>query len=93
MMLFSNRVTKCYCRNLRKKKRLFFPNRAIEVSYHYYAQSVCNWLLAGRLDDRGSIPGKGGRDWELFCSTPCPDRLWGPPSLLSNEYQEVFPWG
>jgi len=20
-------------------------------------------------------------------------RLWGPPSLLSNGYQELFPWG
>jgi hypothetical protein len=31
------------------------------------------------LDDRmigDSILGGG---WEFFCSTPCPDRLWGPP--------------
>jgi hypothetical protein len=32
-------------------------------------------------DDRGSIP---GRSWEFFFSPPCPDRLWGPPSLLAN---------
>jgi hypothetical protein len=25
--------------------------------------------------------------------TPCPDRLWGPPSLLSNGYQGFFPGG
>jgi hypothetical protein len=23
----------------------------------------------------------------------CPERLWGPPSPLSNGYQELFPWG
>jgi hypothetical protein len=24
---------------------------------------------------------------------PCPDLLWGPPSLLPNGYQGFFPWG
>jgi hypothetical protein len=37
-------------------------------------------------------PSPGG-GWEFFFSPPCPDRLWGPPSLLSNGYQELFPWG
>jgi hypothetical protein len=32
-------------------------------------------------------------DWEFFSSPPRPDRLWGPPSLLSNGYQGPFPWG
>jgi hypothetical protein len=26
-------------------------------------------------------------------SPPCPDRLWGPPSLIFNGYQGLFPWG
>jgi hypothetical protein len=33
------------------------------------------------LDDQGSIPGAG---WEFFSKPPRPERLWGPPSLLSN---------
>jgi hypothetical protein len=26
----------------------------------------------------------------IFSSTPCPERLRGPPSLLSNGYQGLF---
>jgi len=28
-----------------------------------------------------------GRGWEFLSSPPCPDQLWGPPSLLSKGYQ------
>jgi hypothetical protein len=31
--------------------------------------------------------------WEFSSSTPCPDRLWGPPSLPTTGNQELFPWG
>jgi hypothetical protein len=34
-----------------------------------------------------------GAGWEFFSSPPRPDWLWDPPSLLSNGYQGLFPWG
>jgi hypothetical protein len=36
------------------------------------------------LDGLGSIPGRGKG---FFLYPLCPDRLWGPPSLLSNGYR------
>ena len=41
-----------------------------------------DWIRAGRSGDR--IPAGG----EIFCT--CPDRPWGPPSLLYNGYRS-FP--
>jgi len=55
---------------------------------HWFASCISGksfpvrwYTTTGRSDDRRSIPGDG---WELLSSTPCPDRLWGPPSLQSN---------
>jgi hypothetical protein len=77
-----NAVTKAYCN--------------ICVCVRYIATLYSNFfyrdtsVLGYGLDDRGSIPGGG---WEFFSSPPLPERLWGPPSLLSNVYQSLFPCG
>jgi hypothetical protein len=46
-------------------------------------------LQAGRSWFWGSIPGGG---WEFFSSPPCAERLWGPPRVLFNRFQEFLPW-
>jgi hypothetical protein len=43
-----------------------------------------------QLDEWSSIPGTA---CDFFTPPPLPDRLWDPPSLLSNGYQGSYPEG
>jgi hypothetical protein len=44
-----------------------------------------------RLDyKRGSVSARG---WEFLFPSSRPDRIWGPPSLLSNGGRKIFPRG
>jgi hypothetical protein len=45
-----------------------------------------------RLNDRG-VGARVLVGSRIFFSTRRPDRLWGPPSLLPNEYRVLFPRG
>jgi hypothetical protein len=72
---------------MNKDKKIVFP--LLYILRAVIAQSIQR--LGYGLDDRGSITGRSND--EIFSSLPSsPDRLWSPPSLLSNEYQGLFPW-
>jgi hypothetical protein len=61
--------------------------RKVELNHSLLLVGIA---LAYGLDYQVSIPGGG---WEFFFSPLRPERLWSPPSLLSNGYQGLFPWG
>jgi hypothetical protein len=90
-----------YRRKLLRKVRCenFVPSQCISsssVSIHFHLgwcvglSFICHMFLGYRLDDRGLIP---SGCWEFFSKPSRPERLCGPPSLLSNGYQGLFPWG
>jgi hypothetical protein len=54
------------------------------------AQSVQCWAMGWTI---GVLGFDSRWEWEFFSLPPRPERLWGPPSLLSNGYQGLCPWG
>jgi hypothetical protein len=79
-MLYNEKVT--------KMKRLTvilthtLANGGARISQRYSAGLRAGW-------SGFSSP---GRVYKFISSPPCPNRLWVPPSLLSNGYEGLFPW-
>jgi hypothetical protein len=62
-------------------------------AWSYFSTPQCvfmAWCLVKLITIEGSSPCRG---WEFFSSPSRPERLWGPPSLLSKGYGELFPRG
>jgi hypothetical protein len=67
-------------------------NIFVDTSISRSRVNVIGITIGYGLDYRGfgvQVP-VGSR---IFSSPRLPDRLWDPPSLLSNGYREVFPGG
>jgi hypothetical protein len=62
------------------------------INYALCRDSVVGIATGYGLDDREvgvRIPVGSG----ILSSSICPDWFWGPPNILSNGYQDLFPRG
>jgi hypothetical protein len=67
-----------------------FVNKSEPFHYPCIWGSSVSIVSDHSLDNKDSIPGRGKG---FFLYSLCPERLWGPPSLLSNWYWRSYPGG
>jgi len=66
----------------------------LHTPYIFSARFIHNGYVFNATGIRAGRPGFYSRQDHWFFSSPSrPDRLWGPPSLIFNGYQGLFPWG
>jgi hypothetical protein len=67
-----------------------FGSMKIVITYFTMQNKfTCTTAIAQSVSDGFGFPAEA----PIFLSSQRPDRFWGPPSLLSNEYQGLFPHG
>jgi hypothetical protein len=70
-------------------------NSGLHASLNHYApETSCGSSVSIVTRPRDIRPGFDSRKGLGFISSSLtrPDRLWGPPTLLSSEYRRLFPW-
>jgi hypothetical protein len=95
----------CVCPSMYPNKLLAFQCRILpcyeirsSVSL-WHPRTLCSWnkIISSR-DSARLVAGRSGV-WivagavNLSACLKCPDRLWGPPSLLFSGYPRLFPFG
>jgi hypothetical protein len=72
----------------------FISHLLINISYHFTEPGSTVSIVSGYgLDDRVIEVRSPAETKGFFLYPLCPDRLWGPPSLLYNGYRGSFPRG